>query len=374
MKKWIGLVLIVLLGVCGESYAVEVSEPFFYGDTGAEMIQTATAVPGGGVLLAGGTYVSGEGATGTAYPWALCTDGDLAPVWTFDAEMIGTPGVFREAVTLDSGKFALVWVENQKVSNPCHVCILSSEGEGEALYALDGVALDIAAYEGGMLVSQYKWGGVNHTLRIPFLQQIEEDGSVVWTQFFDAIPYGEIYTLEPTADGGMMLAGRVRDAEGGADRGFAARLDGESLSWLYVLPEDMRIDSVSDCVALEDGGAVITARTSVMRVDSEGQLMWQTELSGPMQRHVMQISCWQDGYLVANNAKGVPSETNASGESIQLAYLDAQGRPLYSFHTEEIQNTGMTVRFVEEEAGRAFLYGSGRIKGGLNCFMMEVRQ
>lgn len=389
--------LCVMVALCiggAQAMAVVFGDPITYGGSGHDLFQAATPMPGGGLLLAGQWGVdmdNPEAGVDSVYPRVICVDNQGNMVWDMVSDSLDRAGIIRAAARLSDGCFALIRVENKTGPNTCHALILSAEGEELGVYRLADAACDIEANGDGFLVSLYRWGGKNHTARIPYVTQMSAEGESLWTQSFEELPYGEIWDLRQADDGGMLLLGRTRDEEDGLYRGFAARLDGQQLTWIFKTPGVEGNDYVSDGVPLEDGGVAIAvqhapigagsdepeqfAQMSVIRLDAEGKPMWKTPLpSGEADRHVVQIAAWQDGFITASNTKGKPDVHNQSGEYIQYEVLDAEGRLLQRDRTKEMTNKGMTVRFVQSENGRTYLYGTSSFEDSADCFLMEVQE
>lgn len=382
-------VAMALCFLSAQACALTLGEPMRFGTSGYDSLDAASPVAGGGLLLAGRTWTGSTNVSYNpeeVYPWVICTDAQGNAVWEKVSDSLNRPGIIRAAATLSNGQYALVRVEHISAPNACHVLILSPDGVEEGVFRLPHAANTLAANGDGYLVSLYEWGGVRKNSRIPYVARMNAAGETLWTQSFDELPFGGIYGLYPISEESVIMTGRMHETEDGLYQGFVARLDGREITWIFKTSGESGNDFVSDCAPLEDGilaiavqhtpvsnmedGNAPLSQMSVMLLDTSGKPIWEKPLPSPsMGRHVVQIATWKDGLITASNTQ---KSEDATEEYIQYDLLDMEGNLLDSMRTAEMENSGMTVRFVQGDDGRLYLYGSSVFEGKSEFFVMEV--
>lgn len=379
LLRWMTLMLCLL---CTRGLAGELGDPVFFDDLSPVLVQAAVPAPDGGLLLAGRAS-NDEADMAHAIPWAACVDAQGMLRWEAALQEQDTPGIFRDAAALADGRYALIRVADKTQPYASSIVILSPDGREEGHFALEDAAVAIAAYQEGFLVSLYTWDAMEHVDRIPYVAMMDAEGRTLWTKSFDALPYGEIYTLEPAGDGGMLLCGRTKGTPDAPWRGYVAKLSGQEIAWMHRTPQAERDAYVSDCAPLAEGGAVVAAmlesadpalpaQMAAACLDAEGRLLWDTALPSDTDRHVVQIARCAGGFVTASNARGTPDSANPTGEYIQCEWLNEDGTLRARGQTGEMENLGLTVRFLADDAERTFLYGFSRFEGDPAFFLMEV--
>lgn len=131
------------------------------------------------------------------------------------------------------------------------------------------------------------------------------DGSDLWVD--DSIGgtgsgHNWPYALEPTGDGGVVVAGEVRDAAASSDY-FVARFDPASgaRSWLQVLDSGMArgdvpcgvtVDPASGRILVTGGAARVTGDVWTLALDPAGALLWSA-FEPPLEGSDQQLGSWK---------------------------------------------------------------------------------
>lgn len=386
--RFLLLMTLLLCLLCTSALAISLGKPKTYGGRESDVLLSATPVSGGGLLLAGHTEINTgdeQKSIDTTYPWAVCIDEDGEVLWDVALDDPGQTGIFRAATTLADGRFALIRVETTAMTNDSTIVILSKDGKVEGRHRMQDTAWTLAAWEDGFLVSLFGWGGPENMHRISTVAMMNADGVTLWTRMYEELPIGEIYTLSPATNGDMMMAGRMKDEAEAPWRGFVARLSGQELVWIHCTPEAQGDAYVSSIAPLADGGVAFAsqlvsteegayARMSTGKLDREGNLVWEAPLPGETDRHVVQITALGEGFVTASNVNGVADEDNETGQYIQFEQLSRYGKVLSVEQTDEMENAGLTVRFVTDDLGRTFLYGSSYFKDNSDFFVMKITE
>jgi predicted secreted protein len=161
--------------------------------------------------------------------------------------------------------------------------------------------------------------------------KLDDDGSIAWQKTFGGIRNEEPRSLQPTSDGGYVVAGPTNSFGAGANDMWVLKLDsGGDIQWekTYGGP---RADVAHAIQQTSDGGYVVAGFTMsfgagsrdffVVKLDSEGGIEWQRSYGGAKDdviRFVKQVS--DGGYLVA----GFTHSFGTSGD-IMLIKLDSLG-------------------------------------------------
>ncbi len=161
--------------------------------------------------------------------------------------------------------------------------------------------------------------------------KLDDDGSISWQKTFGGIRNEEPRSLQPTSDGGYVVAGPTNSFGAGGNDMWVLKLDaGGNIQWerTYGGP---KADVAHAIQQTSDGGYVVAGFTMsfgagsrdyfVVKLDSGGGIEWQRSYGGAKDdviRFVKQVS--DGGYLVA----GFTHSFGTSGD-IMLIKLDSLG-------------------------------------------------
>jgi hypothetical protein len=195
--------------------------------------------------------------------------------------------------------------------------------------------------------------------------------AVEWSRVYGGASDDYAYSVQQTADGGYILAGRTISFGSGKEDVWVIKLDvNGSLVWqkAYGGPENDHAYSVQQTA---DGGYILAGRTIsfgsgkedvwVIKLDVNGSLVWQKAYGGPQNDHAYSVQQTADGgYILA----GRTASFGSGNYDILVLKLDLNGNVLwqktYGGSGEDISRSiQQTADGGYILAGRTASFGSG---------------
>ncbi len=168
-------------------------------------------------------------------------------------------------------------------------------------------------YDGGYVVA-----GWCEPLAFPrdvFLIKVDSSGNQLWAMLYDAGSDDHAYCVEPTPDGGYVIAGECHNASNGSDDALLIKTAANgTYSWISSLGGSHAQYGYS--VALSsDGGYVIAGQGSnqgvlsddamLIKVDSAGTQLWYHRWGGADSQRIKCVSATADeGYITSGRTTG----------------------------------------------------------------------
>jgi hypothetical protein len=166
--------------------------------------------------------------------------------------------------------------------------------------------------------------------------RVDGNGDRVWEKVYGLPSDDKLYAVEEAEGGGWIVVGETNSSgEGGSD-GWVLRLDdGGAILWqrTYGGPGDDRFFAV---LSLVDDGALLVGETTsygaggedawVVRVDYNGNIIWQRAYGGAMKDVVRAVAYWGSGNYV------IAGETRSFGfgsDDAWIVALDSSGDILW---------------------------------------------
>lgn len=162
-----------------------------------------------------------------------------------------------------------------------------------------------------------------------WLLRTKPDGSIVWQMTYGGPGWEQLSSLEATADGGYVVAGSTRSFGGGDWDAWVLKLDGSgSVVWQRTFGGS-GYDRASTVQPTMDGGYIVAGTLSVsdsnrggwmLKLDASGGVVWQRRYGGGSAASVKQSA--DGGYVVAAHSVLDVMKTTTD---YQLLKLDASG-------------------------------------------------
>jgi hypothetical protein len=329
-----------------------------YGGTASDVLTALQQTTDGGYILAGHTYsgVGGIKATpnyGDEDYWVVRIDSTGALLW--ERTLGGHRGDFGTCVlqTRDggflvggysfsdpSGNKTTPWYGARDIwlvrLNP-QGDIMWDRSYGGSLY--DSPARILQIDDGGFLLAGWSNSGISANKSSPnhgdedfWIVRIDAQGNRLWDQSFGGTRTDILNSIDATSDGGFILAGNSYSSPGGNKTsptfGFTdfwvVRVDAlGNLLWDRSFGR-AGYDFLFDVLHTSDGGFVLAGDSDLhppdfdvdawlLRLDAEGQLIWQTTVGGlTADRAIALARAGDGGFLFGGNSESAPGRTKAS--------------------------------------------------------------
>ena len=161
-----------------------------------------------------------------------------------------------------------------------------------------------------------------------YLVRTDTSGNKVWAKTFDGGGANHGYSVQPTSDGGFIIAGQTAGGGGGYVYLIKTDADGNKL-WAKTLGRGQS-DIGRSVRQTSDGGYVIAGATLssgsldvyLLRTDANGDTLWTRTYGGPGDDVGYSVQLTSDGgYLIT----GSTTSYGAGGQDVWLIKTDSQG-------------------------------------------------
>lgn len=310
-----------------------------YGGVGNERANAITALPDGGMLVAGDTYSS----VAVGQDMSLVrVDSDGQEVWsrTFGGAEYDSA---RAITALPDGGALVTGSTRSSGAGRLDMYLVRVDGDGRELWTrtYGGVEPDearaIAALpDGGALVA----GSTSSSgagKRDMYLVRVDAVGRELWSRTYGGADDDVATAIALLSDGGALMAGFSFSAGSGGQDILLVRVDGEGRElWLRTYG-GVGNDGAAAIAALPGGGALVAGSTGssgaggmdmyLVRVSADGRELWSRTYGGAQREEAKTVTTLPDGgALVA----GITESSGAGGEDMMLVRVAADGRELWS--------------------------------------------
>ena len=144
-----------------------------------------------------------------------------------------------------------------------------------------------------------------------FLLRLDQTGNIVWAKTYGGLGFDEApFGLALTANGNFVVAGKTDSFGANGQDIWVITLD-KNGNILWQKRYDGRVlnDSAYDIISTADGGYLVVGDTTVssmsdfdawiLKLDQNGQIVWQKEYGDIFNNHAFTVSVANDGYYVA---------------------------------------------------------------------------
>jgi len=291
------------------------------------MLQTAD----GGYLLAGRTSSYGAGGLDL---WVVKLDASGNIVWQ---KSYGGSGSYDAAYSVrqaaDGGYFLAGWTNSYGSGYEMWLLKLDASGNSVWQKAYGGSGSEFAyascpSSDGGFVVAgstSSSGAGSNDFWVI----KVDSSGNRVWQKAYGGAGADTAFSVEPTADGGYVVAGRTESFGAGSADFWVLKLDstgtlvwqrtygGSALDWAFAVRQTA------------DGGYLVAGQTLsfgagkedvwVLRLDSTGGVLWQRAYGGSELDYAYCIGQASDGSLLVGGVSGSSSAGSYDAAVLKLA-------------------------------------------------------
>lgn len=205
----------------------------------------------------------------------------------------------------------------------------------------------------------------------PLLAQ--EGPEVVWTNYFGTESNDGARDIEHTPDGNLVIAGYTRNTDQDDQDMFLVKLDLDGNQLFTAQYGQTGRDVANSVVACDDGGFVLAGYIDLMegngrdfvvvKLNSEGESVWQYLYSSPYSDGANSIAKTSDGGYIVTGYSGADWE--ATQYEVILVKLDADGNESWSqIYQEDLAQHGNAV--IETSDGSFVILGETGTVGASN--------
>lgn len=298
-------------------------------------IRSAQPTPDGGYVVVGSTTVAGNWDV-----WVLKLDANGSILWqkTFGGALQDQANAVQ--VTADGGYIVAGYTESFGAgSRDAWVLRLDADG-GVVWQKSYGGTLKDEAYsvrataDGGCVVAGYL--GVSSSAQVggAWVFKLDSSGGMVWQKSFDGGQDDYASSVQGTPDGGYVVAGRTFSSGAGSGDAWVVRLDAiGGVLWQKTYGGRLS-DYASSVQPTSDGGYVLAGGTSssgaggydawVVKLDANGNILWQKTYGGAQDDNAFSVQAIAGGgYVVAGYWSRLC--TNSCVSLASLMNLDESG-------------------------------------------------
>jgi uncharacterized delta-60 repeat protein len=308
------------------------------GGSGEDYAYSIIQSSDGGYVVAGSTRSFGAGYS-DIYVVKLDSSGNVQ--W---AKTIGGSD-WDEASSIiqssDGGYVVAGWTESFGAGYPdIYVVKLDSSGNVVWTKTIGGRFIDrassiIQSSDGGYVVAgdSSSFGAGSDDI---YVVKLDSSGNVLWTKTIGGSSSDYAYSIIQSSDGGYVVVGESYSFGAGKDRIYVVKMDSEgNVVWTKFISGVE--DEAGSIIQSSDGGYIVAGGTSnfgagggdiyVVKLDSAGNIVWIKTIGGSSwdeARSIIQSS--DGGYVVAGWTKSF----GAGGSDIYVVKLDSAGNVVWT--------------------------------------------
>jgi hypothetical protein len=299
-----------------------------YGGTNDDLGTSVQQTADGGYIVAGWT---GSFGAGNEDIYLVKTNASGNTLWTRTFGGANTDEAYSVRQTADSGYIIAGWT-NSFGSGNGDVYLIKTNASGDTLWTrtFGGVG-DDAGYstqqtsEGGYIIAGYtaSFGAGSHDF---YLVKTNASGDTLWTRTFGGVGDEDGHSVQPTVDGGYVIAGQTTSYGAGSDDVYLVKTDssGDTL-WTRTFGGSY-IDVSSSVRQTADGGYIIAGYTAPPASSGNVYLI-KTDENGSLAVEVGRA----DQRAVAGSLRVVPTPFASSArvlghEAEQFSLYDISGK------------------------------------------------
>jgi hypothetical protein len=321
-------------GSLAESSVVSWDKAF--GGTGDDFAGQAIQTVDGGYIIAGGTKSKGAGGWDA---WVLRLDGQGKLLWDRTFGGADDDGAYSVLQTADGGHIVAGYTKS-KGAGGWDAWVLRLDGQGKLLWDRTfGGADDDGAYsilqtaDGGYIVAGYTKskgaGGWD-----AWVLRLDGQGKLLWDKAFGGVGDETAYSINQTADLGLVIAGVTSSKGAGSWDAWVLCLDAQ---WQPLWDKTFGGSGHDEAFSVQqtpDGGYIVVGSVEkannwdawVLRLDGEGEKLWDKTFGGKEFDEAWWVQQTSDGgHIVA----GVTLSKGAGLSDAWLFRLDDGGELLW---------------------------------------------
>jgi len=312
-----------------------------YGAPGSDNLYAVEQTADGGYIAAGSIKPFGYG-NDDAWVLKLDADGDISWQWAYGNE--ARELAFSIQQTASDGGFIFAGTADTGHPSVDDVWIVKLDATGSVVWQK---AYDISKKDMPRSIQQTLDGGYivagfsdynNYDQLKGFILRLDVNGNALWQKIINDVWWAYLSDVRQTTDGGFIAVGIVATLDPTGSGIWVLKLDNNgNVLWqkVYRYPEGtdytFSLLSIEPVLSPADGGYVLTSglRHSlidsdalVLRIDGNGQLLWQKTYGGSEVDEVTAIRQTLDGgYIMV----GQTSSFNVDWRDVWVLKLDPDG-------------------------------------------------
>ena len=278
------LVFLLIAGILRASYAQGATWARTYGGGGNDGATAVSLLPDGNLMVAG--YTESSGLT---RPWAMKLDlkGDV--IWTRAYTYYKGDNLVTSVSALPDGRAVIVGMQQRGYWG----WIMLLDEDGDTLWTKTfGVPKDVAVLpDGSFVVAGSSKGDL-------WVCKLDSEGNVIWDKTYGGDEEDTAESIAPLQEGGFIVVGATKSFGVRKQNGWVLRLDSEgNLVWSSTYSGKYRVE-FKDVYILPDNSLLLTGGSSLdygaLKLDFEGNVIWTWN-----PYYIESVALLPDGNLVA---------------------------------------------------------------------------
>ena len=306
------------------------------GDDGGESVQPTSD---GGYVIAGWTWSFGAG-DGDFYLVKTNARGDT--LWTRTYGGTGYDLGYSVQQTTDGGYVIAGYARSFGAGNG-DVYLIKTNGSGDSLWTrtYGGTSEDRArsvqqTADGGYIVAghTYSFGAGSYDV---YLIRTNAQGDTLWTRTYGGTSVDQGYSVQQTADGGYVIAGYTFSYGAGNADVYLVKTDASGDTLWTRTYGGASYDYVRSVQPTTDGGYIIAGNTEsygvgsrdvyLVKTDASGDTLWTRTCGGSSRDDGQSVQPTTDGGLII---AGHTESFGTGGSDVYLIKMNAQGDTLWA--------------------------------------------
>jgi uncharacterized delta-60 repeat protein len=303
-----------------------------YGGTGGDYASSIQQTSDGGYIVAGYTYSFGDTINGDA--WILKLDSSGAVTWQKTYGGTSDDEAYSIQPTSDGGYIVAGYTYSfgDTINGDAWILKLDSSGAVTWQKTYGGTSGDDYAYsvqptsDGGYIVagSTSSFGAGDYDV---WVLKLDSSGIVTWQKTYGGAGGDYASSIQPTSEGGYIVAGYTNSFGAGGDDAWVLKLDSSGAVTWQKTYGGTGGDYASSIQQTSDGGYVVAGYTNsfgdivnddnwVLKLDSSGAVTWQKTYGGTGLNFIQQTS--DGGYIAAGYTYSFGATINGDAWVLKL--------------------------------------------------------
>ena len=340
LLKLLTVSLLLILSISYASEETVITWEKTFGGNKWDKANSIQQVADGGYIVAGGTSSFGVGST-NVYVFKLDENGNL--IWQKTYGGSGSDLAYSIQQTTDGG-YIVAGITASLGAGSYDVYVLKLDKDGNLIWekAYGGSAPEEAyavqeTKDGGYIVagrtaSFGDTGNSAYPLNNVYVLKLDENGELEWQKTFGGSSDDYAYSIQQVSDGGYIVAGYTASFGTGYDDVYVLKLNTNGdLLWQKTFGES-GYDRASSIQQTIEGGYIVAGYTDsfgagytdvyILKLDANGNLVWQKIYGGSDYDYVYSIQQTNDGGYIA---AGLTASFGAGYYDAYVLKLDASG-------------------------------------------------
>ena len=335
------------------------------GDDDYDWAYGAGQTPDGGFVLAGETWAAGSDQL-DIMAISLDAQGDVRWQKIFASE---ADERHRGLAMAPDGGFVITGARNPGAEGSHDILAMKIDAAGDIVWQYTygsatydwGHTIEATSDQGFIIGGETLPSGGTHTMVV---LKIDGEGGLVWQKLVPLEMYGWSIAIHQAPDGGYLIGGETYNDSGNGTWMWVLKLDeAGGIVWQKIYGSETW-DEVWSMCGTPDGGAVLAGATQgfgaglydfwVLKLDAEGNVLWQKAVGGIYNDHAKGVEATADGGFVIT---GETWSSGAGNEDILLVKLDGEGNAAWQrTYGGPASDWGWSV--LQTADGGFFLYGT----------------